>query len=69
MATVKFFVIAGLFFYLITCVALLDIARKDFESFGKKVQWIIIAMIPFVGFIIYFVFGFRKGKKAEEFAP
>lgn len=66
MATIKFFIIAGLLFYLLTCIALLDISRKDFGSFGKKVQWIMVAMIPFVGFIIYFVFGFRKGKTAEE---
>jgi hypothetical protein len=63
METVKFFVIVGLLFYAGTCLALLDIARKDFGSFEKKVVWIIIAMIPFIGFIIYFVFGFRKGYK------
>lgn len=63
MSTVKFVIIAGLLFYILTCLALLDIARKDFGSLGKKVMWVAIAMIPFVGFIIYLVFGYRKGRQ------
>ena len=63
MSTVKFVITAGLLFYLLTCLALLDVARKDFGSMGKKVLWAAVAMIPFIGFIIYLIFGFRKGKK------
>ncbi|MCJ7539247.1 MAG: DUF805 domain-containing protein [Desulfobacterales bacterium] len=37
--------------------------RKDFGTIGKKALWGIIAMVPFVGWIIYLIFGFRKGKK------
>ena len=32
---------------------------------GKKVVWGIVASIPFIGGIIYFIFGFRKGRKPE----
>lgn len=63
METIKLIIITGLLFYAATCLALLDIARKDFGTLEKKVVWIIIAMIPFVGFIIYLVFGYRKGHK------
>jgi uncharacterized membrane protein YbhN (UPF0104 family) len=52
----------GIMFYTLTCLAFMDIARKDFGSIGKKVLWGFIAFTPFAGCIIYFVFGFRKGK-------
>ena len=32
MSTVMFVVLTGIVFFLITCIALLDIARKDFGS-------------------------------------
>ena len=66
METVKFFIIVGSLGYLITCVALLDIARKDFWSFKKKFLWIGVASLPFIGFILYFAFGFRKGKTIDQ---
>jgi len=63
METLKVFVIIGLLFYLVTCLVFLDIARKDFGTLAKKVMWVAIAMIPFIGCVIYLVFGFRKGRK------
>ena len=30
---------------------------------GKKALWWVIASVPFAGFIVYLIFGFRKGKK------
>ena len=50
-------------FYLLTILAIIDVVRKDFGTIGKKALWGIIAMIPFVGWLIYLIFGFRKGKK------
>ncbi len=50
-------------FFLATIWAIVDVAQKDFGSTGKKALWWIIASIPFIGFIIYLLFGFRKGKK------
>lgn len=61
MDTVTFFVIFGITFFLLTCMSLLDVARKDFGGTEKKALWGFIAMIPFAGPVIYFLFGFRKG--------
>ncbi|MBW2411506.1 MAG: PLDc N-terminal domain-containing protein [Deltaproteobacteria bacterium] len=50
-------------FFLATIWAIVDVAQKDFCTTGKKALWWIIASIPFLGFIIYLLFGIRKGKK------
>jgi hypothetical protein len=46
-----------------TIWAIVDVAQKDFGTMGKKALWWIIASVPFIGFIVYLIFGFRKGKK------
>ena len=64
MSTGMFVVLTGVLFFLITCVAILDIARKDFGSIQMKALWaFVVAMVPFIGVVIYFLFGFRKGKR------
>ena len=50
-------------FLIATIWAIVDVAQKDFGTAGKKAQWWIIASVPFIGFIVYLIFGFRKGKK------
>ena len=52
-------------FFLMSIWAIVDVEQKDFGSIGKKAMWGIIAAIPFIGFIIYLIFGFRKGKKTD----
>ena len=47
----------------LTMLALIDIIRKDFESSKAKVVWHIIAIVPIIGWLIYLVFGFKKGKR------
>ena len=64
-STIKFVLIATLPFFLGTLWAIADSASKDFGTTGKKAMWILIASIPFIGFIIYLIFGFRKGKRGE----
>ena len=61
----EIFIIIGICipFILLTAWAVVDSALKDFGTLGKKVLWIVVASIPFVGFLIYFIFGRRKGKK------
>ncbi|MFZ5573532.1 MAG: PLDc N-terminal domain-containing protein [Thermodesulfobacteriota bacterium] len=54
---------AGAVFYALTCLAFLDIARKDFGSLARKVLWGIVAFIPFIGVVVYFLFGYRRGKR------
>ncbi|MFC1858010.1 PLDc N-terminal domain-containing protein [Thermodesulfobacteriota bacterium] len=53
-------------FILATLWAITDAAQKEFGTMGKKVQWMFVAAIPFVGFMIYLLFGFRKGQKPNE---
>lgn len=52
-------------FFLGTVWAIIDVAQKDFGTTGQKALWWIVASVPFVGFLVYLVFGFRKGKKTQ----
>jgi hypothetical protein len=54
----------GALFFLITCWAIIDIARKDFGGIEKKALWGFITLIPFLGPLIYIFIGYRKGSKA-----
>lgn len=62
-----FFIFIGLCvpFLLLTVWSVVNAAQKEFGSLKKKIIWIIIASIPFIGGLIYLAFGFRKGKKPE----
>ena len=53
----------GAVFFILTILAVVDDARKDFGTIGKKAIWGVVALFPFVGWLIYLVFGFRRGKK------
>lgn len=57
--------IGGVFFIL-TILAVVDVARKDFGTIGKKAIWGVVAIFPFVGWFIYLIFGFRKGKAVRK---
>jgi hypothetical protein len=48
-------------FFFGTIWATVNAAQKDFGTLGKKALWLFIAAIPFIGFIIYLIFGMRKG--------
>ena len=50
-------------FFAATVWAIVDVAQKDFGTPGKKAQWWFIASVPFIGFIVYLLIGFRQGKK------
>ena len=52
-------------FFLLTIWAVVDVAQRDFGTPGKKIMWWIVASVPLVGFLPYFVIGMRKGKKIE----
>jgi uncharacterized membrane protein YhaH (DUF805 family) len=64
-ATVTVWIKITVFFYLLTVLAIIDIIRKDFGTIGKKALWGLIAVVPFIGWLVYLIFGFRKGKKPE----
>jgi hypothetical protein len=50
-------------FFVGTIWAVVDVAQKDFGGAGNKAIWWVIASIPFLGFILYLIFGFRRGRK------
>jgi hypothetical protein len=52
-------------FFFATIWAIVDVAQKDFGTTGKKALWWLIVSVPFIGFLVYLIFGFRKGKKME----
>ena len=63
-------VLTGIVFFLLTCVALLDIARKDFGSIEMKALWaFIVAIVPFIGVLVYIFIGRTKGKRSAADAP
>jgi len=65
LSVTSFFIGIGVLFFLLTCGAIIDIARKDFGGIEKKALWGFITLIPFIGPVVYLAFGFRKGKKPE----
>ena len=65
MSVASFFIAIGVLFFLLTCWAIIDIARKDFGGIEKKALWGFITLIPFIGPVVYFAVGFRKGKKPK----
>jgi hypothetical protein len=50
-------------FFIGTVWAVLDVAQKNFATFRTKALWWLVASVPFAGFIVYLLFGMRKGKK------
>jgi len=52
-------------FFIGTIWAVIDVAQKDFATSGNKALWWLVASVPFVGFIVYLLFGMRKGKKTD----
>ncbi len=57
--------ISGLVFWALTMIALLDVIFKDFGTFQKKAVWFLIATVPFVGWLVYLLFGFKKGTRKK----
>ncbi|WP_373499866.1 PLDc N-terminal domain-containing protein [Desulfococcus sp.] len=66
MDTVTFFIIVGVLFYALTCWAVIDVALREFSSLPVKAAWGLTAFIPFVGWMIYFSFGARRGTRRKR---
>lgn len=70
MSTGMVVVLTGAGFFILTCLAILDIARKDFGSIQMKALWaFVVAMVPFIGVAVYFLFGYRKGRRSTAEVP
>ena len=52
-------------FFVGTVWAVVDALTKDFSSPNAKIVWAIIAAVPFIGFLIYLVGGFRQGVRKK----
>ena len=50
-------------FVLLTFWAIFDAARRDFGTIEKKAVWVLVSAVPFIGFIIYLIFGLKRGRK------
>jgi len=49
--------------FLLTMMALRDIILKDFGSTRAKFIWHFIAIVPLVGWLVYLVFGYKRGRR------
>jgi hypothetical protein len=59
-------IISGIIFWILTALVLIDILLKDFGSLKNKAIWFAIAFIPVIGWLIYLLFGFKKGVKKKS---
>lgn len=50
-------------FLFISLWAIVDASGREFPTFNQKVVWMLVASVPFVGFVIYLIFGRWRGKK------
>ena len=66
-----FAVVAGIaaVFWALTVLAIIDVLLKDFGSTRNKAIWGLTALVPFVGWLIYLLFGFRRGVKKNNTEP
>lgn len=56
-------------FFLLTIWALVDVSMKEFPGkIREKAVWWLIALVPFLGWLVYLVFGFRRGTKSDMVA-
>jgi uncharacterized membrane protein YhaH (DUF805 family) len=69
MSTTQLIILGGLLFWLLTCWAIIDIARKDFGKIEIKAAWAFAALVPFIGPIVYFAAGFGKGIPKSKLPP
>ncbi|MBF0259375.1 MAG: PLDc N-terminal domain-containing protein [Desulfamplus sp.] len=51
----------GMIFWGLTMLAMVNVILKDFGSVQNKAIWGVVALIPFVGWLIYFMFGAKRG--------
>ena len=49
--------------FILTMLALRDIILKDFGSIRAKIIWHFIAIVPLIGWLVYLLFGSKKGRR------
>ncbi len=53
-------------FLAVTLWAVVDAGGREFATFNQKVVWMLVAAVPFVGFVVYLIFGRWRGKRPES---
>ncbi len=61
--TVLFILLIFAASFLLTMLALRDIILKEFGSTKAKLIWHFIAIVPLIGWLVYLIFGFKKGRR------
>ncbi len=61
--TISVWVAIALLFLIFTMVSFVDAIKKEFNTHKQKMLWVLITLIPFIGWLIYLLFGYRQGKK------
>lgn len=69
MSATQWIILSGLLFWLLTCWAIVDIARKNFGKIEIKAAWAFAALVPFIGPLVYLAVGFRKGIPKSKLPP
>ena len=63
--TILYILLAFAISFGLTMLALIDIILKDFGSTKVKIIWHFVAIIPILGWLIYLIFGFKKGQRKK----
>ena len=58
-------IVTGIIFWILTALCLIDILLKDFGSLKNKAIWFVVAFVPVIGWLIYLIFGFKKGVRKK----
>ena len=53
----------GLLFLVLTWWAIFHIASRDFGSSQRKTVWGLVTLVPFVGVLLYIIWGRKQGKR------
>ncbi|MDL2286460.1 hypothetical protein LJC24_03385 [Desulfococcaceae bacterium OttesenSCG-928-F15] len=65
MQTVFVWIGLGLVFLILTMIAFAHAVTHVFPSKGERVFWIVVALFPFLGWVLYFGVGVWRSKKAS----
>lgn len=50
-------------FFVLTMIAVIHASQRKFATLRQKVVWMLVAAIPFIGFVVYFLIGRRKAPR------
>jgi len=51
-------------FFVLTMIAVIHASQREYATLRQKVVWMLVAAIPFFGFVVYFLIGRRKARRS-----